>query len=124
LVKLLIDKGADLTAQGNPGFTPLLSAANFNYPSWTVLDYLLDRGEYSQMEKIEAMELAGAHILLNIPCPIISQFPKAFQYWRQAHHLRQIEKERSGSSAEKILGRKIGRNVEWTTLDEIEDHFK
>jgi len=36
-----------------------------------------------------------------------------------------MEKEASGSSAEKILGRKIGSHVEWTTLaelDQLEQH--
>jgi len=121
-VKLLIEKGADLTARDDQGFTPLLLAAKAN---WIVLDYLLDRDEYSRMEKIEAMELVGTSILLNEPFSKNRDCLKGFQYWRQAHKLREMEKEVSGTSAEKILGRKIGRNVEWTTLadlDRLEQH--
>ena len=95
VVKLLIEKGADLLALDNWGFTPLLQAANGgsyrgDLPNLTVLDFLLERKEYSRAEKIEAMELAGAVILQNMEHAIM--FHKAFEYWRKALHLRsQIE---------------------------------
>jgi len=72
-----------------------------------------------RMEKIDALELAGARILSedgNSPL-----FPKAFNYWRRAHHLREIEKEATGSSAEKLLGPKNGGIIEWTTLSQLEN---
>jgi len=121
IIKLLIDKGADLTVRDNEGLTPLLTAAkHFNFK---ILDYLFERIEFGRSEKIEAMELTGAAILFEAENSL--HFPKAFEYWRRALKLRQMEIEVSGSSAEKILGRKIGRNVEWTTLaelDQIEQH--
>jgi len=125
LVKLLVEKGADFMARDNRGLTPLLAAANADYPKSTVVDYLMNRDECSGMEKIEAIELAGATILLNnkyaFLCSRNRYITKGFQYWRQAHQLRQMEIKVSGSSTEKILGRKIGRNVEWTTLAELNE---
>jgi len=59
---------------------------------------------------MNAMELAGATILLK--AGKTPNFPKAFEYWRRAHRLRQMEIDVYGPSAEKILGRKIGNNVE------------
>jgi len=123
VIKLLIGKGANLLARNVEGFTPLLTSAIKMYDgdfclNLAVFDFLLEREEYGRLEKIEAMELAGATILSesqNAP-----HFPKAFAYWRRAHQLRQMEIEVSGSSAEKILGRKIGSHVEWTTLDELD----
>jgi len=38
LVKLLVDKGADLMARNKQGFTPLLAAANADYPNFYVLN--------------------------------------------------------------------------------------
>jgi len=113
MVILLVANGADLMARDKDGLTPLLTAVNSF--KWTVLNYLLDRDCYSRTEKMEAMELAGAEILLET-----SLFPKAFEYWRRAHQLRENEKEVSGSSAEKKLGRRIGRKVEWTSLAQLD----
>jgi len=84
VVKLLIENGADLLALDNWGFTRLLEAANGSHrgdlPTLSVLDFLLEREEYSRAEKIEAMELAGAVILQTIKNA--SLFHKAFDYWR------------------------------------------
>jgi len=85
LVALLVDKGADLMDRDCEGFTPLLTAAK--ELKLAVLDYLLERDEYSRTEKMNALELAGATILLEAPS---SLFLKAFDYWRRAHQLRQL----------------------------------
>ncbi len=71
---------------------------------------------YSQNEKINALDLAGATMLWVAPYALS---PEAFEYWLRAHQLR----EAAGLSAEKKLGRKIGSNEEWTTsaqLDRLE----
>jgi len=123
IVKLLVEKGADLLARDIHGFTPLLKAAsNRNvdgHLSLATLDFLLEREEYGRMEKIQAMELAGATVLLE---PGNAQyFPKASHYWNRALHLRYpVEMaEELSSSFEKILVRKIRSHVESTTLDEL-----
>jgi len=115
LVTLLVDKGADVMARDKEGFTPLLTAAK--ELKLAVFEYLLERTAYSRSEKMEALELAGSTILLKAPS---SLFPKAFDCWRRAHQLRQLEKEASGPSAEKKLGRKIGISEEWTSMDQLD----
>jgi len=121
IVKLLVKKGADLLTRDNLGFTPILRAANFAYyerTNFAILDYLLGLDGIDQMDKIDALELAGATILSK---PKYAQlFPKAIDYWRRAHHLREMEKESTGSSAEKSLGPKKGGTMEWTTLSQLE----
>jgi len=112
LVILLIENGADVTAEDKEGFTPLLTAAK--ECKLKIFNLLLERREYSRSKIIEALELASAAIILGVPDD--SLFRKAYEYRRRAHELREIEKEASGPSAEKKLGRKIGSNEEWTTL--------
>jgi len=116
IVKLLVERGADLLALDGNGYTPLRKAADDTYDdhrslNLDVLDYLLERDEYNRMEKIEALELAGATILSkpqNAP-----HFPKAFTYWCRSLLLRHQIK------TVKVVGRKIGRNLEWTTLADL-----
>jgi len=116
IVKLLDEKGADLLALDENGYTPLRKATDDTYDddrhlNLAFLAFLLDRDEYNRMEKIEAVELAGATILSkprNAP-----HFPKAFTYWCRSlllrHHIKTV----------KIVGRKIGRHLEWTTLADL-----
>jgi len=119
-VQRIVEKGADLLAQNSWGFTPLLNAANGNYcwgrPNLKVLDFLLDREEYSRAEKIEAMELAGAVILQNTKNA--SLFHKGFEYWRKALILRQTGDEGSGLIEKPKLNLMI---TEWNTSVELED---
>jgi len=120
VVKLLVRKGADLLALNSWGFTPLIEAANgpcHGLPNLKVLDFLLERDEYSQAEKIEAMELAGAVILQNEKNP--SLFPKCFDYWRKALQLRQMEG--SGFIEKPRSNPKHTQTIEWSTSAELED---
>jgi len=121
IVRLLVERGADLLARDIQGFTPILRAANSGYSrrNFSILDYLLELDGIGRMEKIDALELAGASILLDDRNA--SLLPKAFGYWRRAYHLREMEKDASGSSAEKSLGPKKGGTKEWTSLAELEN---
>jgi len=123
VVKLLIEQGKDLLGLDSWGFTPLLEAANGSYhadlPNLKVLDFLLEREEYSRAEKIEAMELAGAVILKN--SRNVLQFPKAFDFWRKALHLRQMEVDESGLIEKPRLNLKKTQITEWVTSEELED---
>jgi len=122
VVKLLVDKGADLLALDSWRSTPLLEAANGRSgerPNLEVLDYLLEMDVYSQAEKIEAMELAGAVIIGYKKNA--SQFHKAFDYWRKALQLRQMDIEGCGPIQKTRLNLKSVRtSIEWTTLAELE----
>jgi len=123
VVQLLVEKGADLLAVNSWGLTPLLEAANGPYrglPNLKILDFLLEREEYSRAEKIEAMELAGAVMLKNNKHA--SLFHKAFYYWRKALHLRsQKEVDDSGFIEKPRLNLKNVQTIEWNTSAELED---
>jgi len=56
------------------------------------------------MEKIEAMEVVGATILLNITRSRNRPFPKAFEYWRRVHQLRQMEIKGSPFKQREFVG--------------------
>jgi len=122
VVKLIIEKGADLRAVKRNGFTPLLEAATGlrgERSNLEVLDFLLERQEYSRAEKIEALELAGAVILGNLKNT--SSFQKALEYWRKALQLRQLDEDGSGPIPKTILNLKSVRTTEWITSAELED---
>jgi len=110
IIKKLADKEADLLARDANGFTPLLRAADDEHKNGRlilpILNFLLERNEYSSMEKIEAMELAGATILSradNSP-----HFPEALDYWRRDLHLRhQMETTEESGSPKKIRDGKL-----------------
>jgi len=116
VVKLLIEKGVHLLAHRDEwGFTPIIEAAygrNGVRPNYTVLDYLLERTDISLMDKIEALELAGA-VTLRSDEP---DHQKAFKYWRQALHLRQMVPK-------PLLKFKNVRTIEWATSDDLERLF-
>ncbi len=115
VVKLLLDKGADLKALDDVGFTPLLKAANFfNYPT---LNFLLEREDIGRLDKINALELAGALILSTEGCYSL-QFP--FEFWQRALHLRLLETKGCGPLYKVPLNLNNRRIVEWTTLAELE----
>lgn len=63
-----MDKGADLQARDFQNLTPLLVAAQRRdgcYPNFQVLDFLSEREDIDWMEKIDALEMAGAVIIGN-----------------------------------------------------------
>lgn len=123
VIKLLVDNGADLLAQDVNGFTPILCAANGHLgqrPNLKVLDFLLETYYFNQLEKIEALELAGAVILGDAGnAPI---YYKAFEYWRHALHLRNIRLEdgRRGPIQKTMLNLESVRTTEWTSLTQLE----
>jgi len=116
IIKLLMEKGADVMTKDNFGFTPVMRAAMSLGPHlyFALLDLFLERDDVAIMEKIEAMEQAGVNILIfHINSPHVL---KAFEYWRRATHLRQAE----GSYQKKLVLKSVG-TVEWTTLDQLEN---
>jgi len=112
-VYLLLAYGIDLTARNNKGFTPIVAAAaELKGPSETlfgVLDLLLKKDEIDASEKIDAMELAGARLLLA------SEPEKASHYWKKALDLRRRE------GRKKIPLQTSGQAIEWETLQQLED---
>jgi len=122
VVKLIVEKGADLMAVDNDGFTPILKAvhgflARTCHESLAILDFLLDLDGIDLKEKIQALELIGAAILVSGSEDLLS---KASHYWRRALHLREMEKEGSEPLIKIAMKRKSGLTVEWVTSAELE----
>jgi len=126
VVKLLVENDANLLAVNNWGFTPLLEAAKGPYrgdrPNLMVLDFLLETNEYSREENIEAMELAGAVILSNQTNA--SLYHKAFDYWRKALLLRQMDVKESGCIENLQDNENYLEITEWVNSSELEDVIK
>jgi len=118
VVKLLIDKGADPLVRDYCGFSPILSAAAFQKLS--ILDHILKRDGIPRTDQIDALELAGAVILGDSYYALLLG-PKAFDYWRRALQLRQLETEEGGPLNKTPLKYEHVKTVEWVTADELED---
>jgi len=122
IVKILVEKGVDLMIKDQFGLSPILIAMSacgvqVGRLNLMVLDYLLERDNISTNEKIEAMEIAGASILCDPGNTTL--FPKAFDYWIRATHLRQKKKKRF-HPYRKTLQENSGGPVEWITWDQLE----
>jgi len=67
IVNLLLEKGADFRVPDREGITPILSAAigNNEKPNISILKFFMEREEISNMDKIEALEMAVAVFLGN-----------------------------------------------------------
>ncbi len=120
----LLFKGADVNALDEFSLTPL-NAASFGYygngslgnPNEPVLRYLLQRNDITQLEKINALELAGASILLFKQEE--NSVSQAFKYLFEAQGLR------DSALTPKVPKVNVDnmvdwRATEWTTRDQLE----
>jgi len=100
-------------------FSSIINAA-LAKQNFTGLDLLIESGDISRIEKIEALELAGAGILSDTRHTLL--FPKAFDYWRKSLHLRSTDTDGCGPIIKKLPEnlKKTGRIAEWTTAEELE----
>jgi len=115
VVKLLVEKGADLMTRDNQNFTPILTAANSS--NWASLDFLLERDEIHRMEKIDALEMVSVkevRIFKHHPDPNDPDYQRIFGYWRRALRLRPKEDPKIP------LTLRSGRAGEWTNKEELE----
>ncbi len=110
VVQLLVDRGADLNARDLFGFTPILKAAELS--TLAIFQLLLQRDEIDRLDKIDALELAGARLLLSY------EPEKAFHYWREALNLR--NKEGQEPIIKIPLQKTSGQAVEWVTSEQLE----
>lgn len=92
VVKLLLEKGADILARDNDGLTPIMVAAigNNQVPNMRILKYLLMREEIPNIEKIKALEVAAA-VLLSYE-ENVHLLKEAFAFLARSRSLRQSEK--------------------------------
>jgi len=135
VVQLLVKKGADIHAIDNNGFTPILSAAMDSWdlswiegpqpdenslPNLLVLDFLLEQNDITRMEKISALEMAGAVIIGN-DIENKDLFHLGFEYWRRALALRLMDSAGCMPIHKKTPSLpKHDRIIEWTTRDELQ----
>jgi len=112
---LLLD-GFDLLAPDKLGFTLILNAAKGygKLPNLPLLDFLLEKDEIPRMDKINALELAGAVILGSEENQ--EKFPQALDYWRRALTLGA---EESNTLYKTPIKSKNMQLSEWSTLDDI-----
>jgi len=123
VVKLLVARGVDLMAKDREGFTPIICISLAHQLKWHwdsgptlpsllgILEVLLERPEIDAIEKIDAMELAGARLIFAL------EPEKAFHYWRRALLLRD-----SLSNNPKIpLQMTSAGRAEWITLEQLEN---
>jgi len=115
VVKMLLDKGGDLQAYDDYGFSVILAAANGdgNLPNIPVLNFLLERDDIKSSDKRDALDLAGAVILGNEKN--LEKFPLAFQYWRQSISLPGTGYNKPRKEAKS----KNRQHSKWSTLDDI-----
>jgi len=129
VVELLLAKGADLQARDSRGYTPILSSILSNDrdgPNLPVLNYLLERGDIDRLDKINAMELAGAILLMNNSIrPNPENVTLAFGYWRRASQLRQMATDGCVPIPKELLvlnkARPISSVVEWNSPSQLEE---
>jgi len=116
VVRLLVDSGADLNAQDNSGFTPILTSAESK--SFGILDFLLENNVIDRNQKIDAMELVCSQLLLDTdPDDLTDNQEKACGYFRQALRLR----EESPTIIKMPLLMRSGQTVEWVTSEDLEN---
>jgi len=122
LVQLLVDKGMDPASPDCSGHTSLfLSAAPGDRSqslNFSVFDFLLEREQMGRLDQINALELAGA-VILSFSSDA-TQVPRAFAYWRRAHHLRYLVGA-DPIPKTPIIFKKAPQCVEWTTLPQLEE---
>jgi len=89
--KLLMEIGATLHVSS--GISVILYAAHRDgkLPNFPLLEFLLDMDGVTRIDKIDALEMAGAVILGNDENH--EKFPLAFQYLRRALTLRLLDTE-------------------------------
>ena len=110
-----------LTVDRKAGMTPLLLAATGeNGPNIPVLESFIERDDISSIQKIDALELAGATILLQRND--VASITQAFELWNRAIDLR--DADGVGSIPKVPLNDNSivhWRAVEWTTKDQLRE---
>lgn len=127
MFKNLLAKGADVNVLDKFGLTPLNVAA-IGYPDYLgslgnpndlVLRYLLhERADICLSDKIEALELAGASLLLFKSDEW--SISRAFQFWYEAQDLRDSTQVPIAKAPLNPDNAVHWRSTEWTTREELE----
>jgi len=127
MIELLLTKGVDVKALDNEGISPLYAAAigltsndePYHNPNEPVLRLLLQRSEYSLLEKINALELAGSLLLLHKEDD--SSISQAFQFWNDALDLRDSAQGSIPKVPLSLPNTVQWRAAEWTNRDQLRE---
>lgn len=118
VVKLLIARGMQINVKDAIGISPLNRAALGNMsihryssgPNSSTLNYILDHASMTRQDMIDALELAGSQLI-----EMFSSFKVALDFWRRAAQVR-----RDGGELFEKAPLSTITDVEWTTIDDIE----
>jgi len=111
----------DFNASHIPGCSSILASAHDDGTSHKqlLLEYFLAKDDIPRIDKIDALEMAGAVILGNNLNH--ETFPRGFQYWRRALALRMMDIEGCRPIYKMPTKSKSGQLSEWSTLEELEN---
>jgi len=117
-VDLILDKGGDLEAEDHLGITPIMSTViGGGILNREFLDYLLERREIANKNKIDALEVAAASYLRNGMPTDDSRLSIVIKYLTRARNLRT---QRNFPLAPSQTPRE-GRIHEWITSSDLQD---
>jgi len=113
-------EGCDFNTYKPSGLNLILLYANGGgiSPNLPILDYLLDRDDITRINKIFALEIAGAVLLGRDENQ--EKFPIAFQYLRRSVSLRLMDTEECRPLYKTPVKSKTGQLSEWVTLDDLD----
>jgi len=112
--------GGAIPVRGLSGLRVILDATirDGRLPDIPHLDFLLERDGINRIDKIDALEMAGAVILGQDENH--ANFPLAFQYWRRALTLRLMDTEDCRPICKTPTKSKSEQLSEWSTLDDLQ----
>jgi len=118
--QLLLGHGVAIDDRDSFGISVILFATlrDGKLPDFPILDFLLERDDISRIDKIDALEMAGAVLLAHDENH--EKFPLAYQYWRRALTLRLMDTEGCRPIYKTPLKSKSGQTTEWSTLDDLQ----
>jgi len=119
-VQLLLKNGGNLHVRDYSGRTIILYTACCHgvRPDLPLLEALLERGDISREDKIDALEMAGA-VLIGYEGKSEEDVALAFQYWRQALILRLMDTEECPPIYKTPTRSMNGALNEWSTENDL-----
>ena len=119
-VQSLMNGEGDVHIRDNTGRTVILYAAYYDgkSPNLDLLDILLERGDIPREDKIDALEMAGAVLLVKEE-KSEDDVALAFRYWRRALTLRLLNTEDSRPIYKVPTKSMNGSLNEWSTLEDL-----
>lgn len=117
-VLLLLVKGGDFNVRDYTGRTVILYAAHYDgiSPHFDLLELLLESDDISRVDKIDALEMAGAVLFSNEEN---HEEAIRIRYWRRALSLRLMNTKESQPIFKTPTNSKNGVLAEWSTEEDL-----